>query len=111
MQLQAEVVKPLIGDRPALSEADWKAVLDKLARYDAWAAGKTGASVERLGGKRVREILSGRTKETIGALIARDKALEPEFNSIAAVNRLTHYYRDLYKLLKNFVSFSDFYNR
>lgn len=111
MQFQVEVVKPLMGDRAALAEADWVILLGKFAPYDAWSASKVGASVEKLGVKRVREILSGKAKETIAALIARDKALEPEFNSMAAVDRLARYHRDLYKLLKNFVSFSDFYSR
>jgi hypothetical protein len=110
-QFQADVVKPLIGDKPTLTEADWVALLGKFAGYEAWSAGKTGASVEKLGIQRVREILSSKAKDTITALIAKDKALEPEFNSISAVDRLTRYYRDLYKLLVNFVSFRDFYGR
>ncbi|MGO9246507.1 MAG: hypothetical protein ACLQDC_17265 [Verrucomicrobiia bacterium] len=110
-QFHTNVVKPLIGDKAALTEADWAVVLSKFAGYDAWAASKAGASVEKLAIKRVREILSGKAKDTISALIARDKALEPEFNSISAVDRLTRYYRDLYKLLVNFVSFRDFYGR
>src|SRR5437867_12890434 len=40
-----------------------------------------------------------------------DKALEPEANAIAAVDRLVRYHLDLYKLLNNFVSFRDFYRR
>jgi hypothetical protein len=110
-QFQTEVVKPLIGDKPTLSEADWGVVLGKFAGYEAWSASKSGGSVEKLGIKRVREILSSGAKDTIAALIAKDKALEPEFNAISAVDRLTRYYRDLYKLLVNFVSFSDFYSR
>ncbi len=110
-QFQTDVVKPLIGDKAALTEADWAVVLGKFAGYDAWAASKAGASVEKLAIKRVREILSGKAKDIITALIAKDKALEPEFNSISAVDRLTRYHRDLYKLLVNFVSFRDFYGR
>jgi len=110
-QFQSDVVKPLIGDKPSITEADWMAILGKFAAYDTWAAGKTGGTVETLGIKRIREILSSKAKETIAALVARDKALEPEFNSLAAVDRLTRYYRDLYNLLTNFVSFRDFYSR
>ncbi len=110
-QFQADVVKPLIGDKPALTEVDWAALLGRFAGYEAWSAGKAGASVEKLGIQRVRQILSSHAKDTIAALIAKDKALEPEFNSISAVDRLTRYYRDLYKLLVNFVSFRDFYGR
>jgi hypothetical protein len=59
----------------------------------------------------VREILAGNSKETIAGLIARDKALEPEFRAIAGVEQLVRYYRHLYNLMNNFVSFRDFYNR
>jgi hypothetical protein len=110
-KLQAEVVKPLLGDKPVLNEADWAALADRFAAYEAWAAGKAGASVEKLGIKRVREILSSQSKEAITALIAKDKSLAAEFNSIAAVDRLVRYNRDLHKLLINFVNFKDFYDR
>ena len=43
-------------------------------------------------------------------LIARDKALEPEFKAISDVERLVRYYRDLRTLLHNFVNFADFYS-
>jgi hypothetical protein len=67
--------------------------------------------VEKLGLKRVREILAGGAKDAITALIAKDKALESEANAIAAVTKLLHYHRDLAKLLVNFVSFRDFYSK
>ena len=68
-------------------------------------------AVETLGRERVREILGGKSKETITELIARDSALEPEYGAIAAVERLVRYHRDLYTLVHNFVSFRDFYGR
>jgi len=67
--------------------------------------------VENLGLQRVREILAGNSRETITALIERDKALEPESSAIAAVEKLVRYHRDLYRLVNNFVSFRDFYSR
>ena len=57
----------------------------------------------------MREVVCGSSKAAIESLIARDKALEPEANSIAAVDRLVRYNRDLFKLLNNFVAFRDFY--
>ena len=41
----------------------------------------------------------------------KDKALKAESDSIDDVKKLMLYYRDLYRLLKNFVLFSDFYSR
>src|SRR5262249_5841243 len=89
--------------------ADWAALQAKLAGFDAWNAAKAGAVVEKLGLPRVREILAGKGAATINALIAKDKALEPEAASIANVEKLTRYVRDLYKLCINFVSFKDLY--
>jgi hypothetical protein len=109
--LQAAAVTPLLGEKTALTEADWAALLAKLGPYECWFAGKVGANVEKLGIQRVRDILAGKSKETIAALIAKDKALEPEANSISAVDKLVRYHRDLFKLLNNFVSFRDFYGR
>lgn len=108
--LHAAAVKPLLGDKAELTEADWAALQSKLAAYESWSAGKAGANVEQLGIKRVREILSGKAKETIAALIAQDKALEPQAAGIANVEKLCRYVRDLHKLCINFVNFRDFYD-
>jgi hypothetical protein len=110
-QFQAEVVKPLLDGRSALTESDWARISARFVSYETWLAAKAGASVEKLGLPRIRQILAGKAKETIAALIARDKALEPEANAIATVERLIRYYRDLFRLTNNFVSFHDFYSR
>jgi len=109
--LQVTAIKPLLGDKAALTEADWNALTTKLAAFEAWATGKVGAKVEGLGLKRIREILAGAAKEQIIALIAQDKALEPEANAIAAVEKLIRFNRDLHTLCVNFVSFKNFYSR
>jgi len=109
--LRDTVVKPLLGDKGALTEAEWLTICAKLAPYQAWAAAKAGASVEKLGLPRVREILASNAKAAIMDLLAKDKALEPEATAIAAVDKLARYHRDLYKLLVNFVNFKDFYAR
>lgn len=109
-RLHAEVVRPLLGDKASLTEAEWAAVSSRFAAYDAWAAAKAGGAVEELGLERVREILAGNGKESMTALIARDKALEPEFNAIASLEKLIRFHRDLIVLLNNYVSFRDFYH-
>ena len=110
-KFNAEVVRPLLKDQSSLTESDWLMLCSRLAPYETWMKAKAGASVEKLTLKRVREILGSKAKETINELIARDKALEPEANAIAAVDRLIRYHRDLFKLLDNFVSFRHFYRR
>jgi hypothetical protein len=110
-RLAKDAVAPLIGDKDALTEADWQAMLGKLTPFEAWFCAKAGAEVEPLGLERIREILGGDAKDGIAALVAEDKKLEPEANAIAAVERLVLYYRNLYRLLTNFVNFKDFYSR
>jgi hypothetical protein len=109
--LQSAAVKPLLGEKNSLTEADWNSLNAKLAPFETWSAGKVGATVEKLGIKRVREILASDARAKITALIAKDKALEPEANAISAVEKLVRYHRDLHSLCVNFVSFKNFYSR
>jgi hypothetical protein len=110
-QFRAEVVKPMLNGKADVSESDWLTIKARFAEFETWLGSKTGALVEKLTLPRVREILAGKSKETITGLIAKDKALEPEANTIVSVERLIRYHRDLYKLVNNFVSFHDFYSR
>ena len=110
-QLSRAAIKPLLGDRPALTESDWAALLARLAPFASWSAGKAGATVEKLGRVRIRELLAGKAKEHLAALIAKDKELEPQFAAIATVEKLLRFHRDLHLLCLNFVSFKDFYHR
>jgi hypothetical protein len=107
----AQVVRPLLGDRETLTEAEWFALLDRFAAYEDRLSQKAGASVEKLGIARIREILAGEAQARITDLIDRDRALEAEFDACINVDRLVRYHRNLFMLLKNFVSFSDFYTR
>jgi len=103
-------VTPLLGPRERLTEADWTSVRERLAPYDAWLAEKQGLVVDKLGEPRVRELRGGPAKATLLELVAKDKALEAEANSIDSVERLVRYHRDLFLLCTNFVNFQDFYD-
>jgi hypothetical protein len=109
--LRSNAVKPFLGDKTALSEEEWEMLLGKLAPYQAWAEAKAGGAVDKLGPQRVRAILAGKAKETLTALIAKDKAEEPNAQAVVGLNRLVRYHRDLLRLCHNFVSFQDFYGR
>ena len=108
---QSKAVKPLLGDKASLSESEWSSLLARLAPFETWNAAKTGAAIEKLGLRRVREILASSAREKITTLIVADKKLEPEFAAIGSVERMVRYHRDIYKLCHNFVSFRDFYSR
>jgi hypothetical protein len=108
--LRGAAVAPALGAGQAtLSAAEWAALQARLAPYQAWLAERKGGSVERLGAARVEALLGGGARAAVEALIARDLALEAEANAVTEVARMVHYLRDLFVLLKNFVSFADFY--
>ena len=111
-RLRREVVTPLFGESKAmLTNDEWTQLLARFADYQAWLDVKAGVAVEPLGLQRVRAILTSTARRTLDELIAKDKALEPAMNAIAAVDKLVRYYRDLHELLNNFVSFRSFYAR
>jgi hypothetical protein len=111
LALAAGAVEPAFGHgKAALAADEWEALCARLAPYQAWQARKQGASVERLGIERVRELLAGDLRARAEALLESDRALEPEARAIEDVVRLVHYHRDLHTLLRNFVSFADLYD-
>ncbi|HZV01629.1 MAG TPA: hypothetical protein VFF73_33270 [Planctomycetota bacterium] len=111
-QFAEAAAMPLLGSRKAsLTDAEWAAIVGKLAPYRAWIAAKPATAVEKLGLDRLRELVASDAKAKIDGLIQQDKALEVEVAQIADVERLLLLQRDLVKFLNNFVNFSDFYAR
>lgn len=104
-------VDPLLGaGKTSLTEAEWKALKQQIEPYEAWQATKAGTMVEPLGRARVRELLAGPAQAAITALIEKDSRLSAHFAAIGDVAKLTRLHRDLYRLLMNFVSFTDLYD-
>jgi hypothetical protein len=109
--LQTNAIIPLLGARTVLTEADWNALTRQARRVRRLERRQD----RRLGRKnrpaRAREILATKARETLTALIARDKAEEGNSVAVIGLHRLIHYHRDLAKLCRNFVNFADFYGR
>ena len=108
-KLRAEIVRPMFGDTVSVDAEQWMSLSSKFAAHEDWLNEKEGALVDALGLGRVREILAGGGEAVVAALIEKDKALEPEANAIASLDKLIRYHRDLFTLVNNFVSFHDFY--
>jgi hypothetical protein len=108
-KLKTAAVKPMLGEKNTLTEAEWRTLEERFAPHAAWLAAKAGPGVEKLGVPRLREILAGQARAALTALIHQDQALEPEFNAIAQVDKLARFYRWLHPLCVNFVSFKDFF--
>lgn len=101
----------LTEGKTELTENEWRDIEATFSEYAAWLGAKKGAEVEALGEDRINAILATGEKDALLGLIEQDKALADESSSIDDVKKLMYYYRDFYKLLKNFVLFTDFYSR
>ncbi|MBX3738322.1 MAG: hypothetical protein KF715_16625 [Candidatus Didemnitutus sp.] len=110
--LHRAAVAPLHGTgKTALTEEEWSALTAQFAGYETWLGTKGGSAVEKLGLARLKEILAGDGRAKLTELVAKDRALEPQFKALSDVDRLARYHRDLRALLHNFVNFADFYSR
>ena len=107
-----ELVKSVaLNDKKVLTEADWAAVGAEFAAYAAWKAAKAGACVEGLGIDAVKDFIAKDRKASLLELVAQDAALAEEAANIAMVDKFLHIFRDFYRLLRNFVTLSDFYTK
>lgn len=109
--LKSLVLDKIYAGKTSISEEEWLAALAKFDSFNAWKAAEAGKPVSSLGYDTAKQILSDNRKEELLKLIADDLALKAESDSIDAVNKLTHLYRDFYTLLCNFVTLKDFYSR
>ncbi len=104
-----EVVEALFPGSIELTEKDWGLISARFATYANWLEMKSGKEVEALGIERVREILASGHHDLLKSLIEKDLDLADEAGQIILEDQLVRYYRDLFQLLKNFVTFYDFY--
>lgn len=109
--LRDEVVKPILGERDELSHAEWQDLAARFAAYRAWMATKPANPLAAMDIAELRALLSGGIRAALEALIQQDLGAETAADQVDALERLTRYNRDLVKLLRNFVTLSDFYGR
>jgi len=108
----ALVVDPILGPgRSTLSVDDWTAVVARFAPHAAWIGARPDLPVGALAPDRVRALAGAGPRDAVVALIAQDAALEGEYRQIESVEKAIRLRRDLLRLLRNFVSFADFYGK
>ncbi|MGM9735709.1 MAG: hypothetical protein ACI3ZL_04785 [Candidatus Cryptobacteroides sp.] len=106
--LKKIAIKP---GKKVLTEEDWNAIGQSFAEYSAWKAAKAGAAVESLGADSVKDLLAKDRKAALLELVAKDAALKDEADNIENVDKFLHLLRDFGRLLRNFVTFQDFYDK
>ena len=103
--------KVALAGEKVLTEEVWAAVGAKFAAYTAWKGAKAGAAVEGLGVDAMKKFLEQDNKAALLDLIAQDAAVAEEAANIDLVTKFLYVYRDFYRLLRNFVTLHDFYDK
>lgn len=109
--LREQVVKPLLGERSELTEAEWRALVARFADFEAWNTARPVTTLDQLDPEALAALLASDARTQLLDLIGQDEAAAPEAALIGDVERLVRYVRDLAKLAQNFVAFTDFYTR
>lgn len=98
------------GNHPEIiSEQSWREISSRFNAFAAREQEKPGGAIEQVELARLREIYSSNLKDQLAELMAKDKNLAGDADNIIKVDQLVRYYCDIYTLLNNFVTFSDFY--
>ena len=111
--LNRDAVAVVLGEeKEVLKREEWAEILKTLAPYEQWLNDKTGSDVEPLGIERIGQLLrQPEHREALNALIQVDAALAAEIAAVCQVEKLLRLHRDLFRLLNNFVSLPEFYDK
>jgi len=105
-----QIVIPVFGKKENINEEEWQTITLKFTEYQKWMSDKKGVVVEKLGLSKIREILKNNKIAELILLIDKDNEQTDEANYFGMVEKMVRFYRDLFLLLRNFVSFIDFYS-
>ncbi|MCQ2973296.1 MAG: hypothetical protein MJ211_00640 [Bacteroidales bacterium] len=109
-------IKSLIFDidfagKQEISEKEWNSISAKFTPFIEWKNSKVGEIVEKIGVDNIKEIVINNQKDKLLELVEKDLSLKAESDDILSVDKLLHLYRDFHTFLRNFVTFTDFYDR
>lgn len=99
------------GTPTALPASLWAKVAALFAPYEAWLAEKPATGAHALSSERLREVADGNFAERLAPLFEKEAAEKPHRDALGAAERLCLFSRDLAVVLRNFVSFAEFYRR
>lgn len=99
------------GTPAALPESLWSKIVALFAPYEEWLGRAPASGAVNLPSEKLREIVEGNFPERLAPLFEKEAAETPLRDALAAAERLCLFSRDLAVVLRNFVSFAEFYKR
>ncbi|ACE83900.1 hypothetical protein [Cellvibrio japonicus] len=107
------VVAPLLGENvTAISRSEWRSVAAKADSFFTWQAERPPvAFLDHLPAERAQELIDSRTEAALLELVQKDLAVADSADGLVELDKLLRFKAGLVTLLRNFVSFYDFYSR
>jgi len=108
--LREHAVRPLFGDVEAIDRAQWRELVARGSQYFAWQAEKPDVAILAiLSVERAVELVEQGVQERLLALVAEDLEVAEAADGLVDLDKLLRYQNSLVILLRNFISFHDFY--
>ena len=101
----------LSSDKKILTEEDWYEIGGQFVAYTAWIGSKPIVSLGNMTIDDVNAMLLNSKKEALLELVAKDAEFKEDAENIEMVDKFLYILRDFYRLIKNFITFHDFYNK
>ncbi|TSE25029.1 hypothetical protein Tsedi_01598 [Tepidimonas sediminis] len=109
--LRVQAVQPLLGEREALTEADWRLLNARLRPWGEWLAARPAVPAADWPPAWLQAWEEEAVAERLHAAVAYDLGAAAQAERIEALRALLLLRRDLVTLLRNMVNFADFYGR
>lgn len=112
LALRDNALVPVLGlpaNTEKMTEGQWQALLEKFNAYAAWIDKKPSGKILEIPLEHLQGILSENPEEQLAPLFERDNAEAPRREALLNLERLCLYSGNLLSLLRNYVSFADFY--
>lgn len=106
------VVTPILGEQTHLDAKQWQIILEHCQGYLEWIAKRPALAILNvLSLARINEIAAQNLQAELLALVEQDKAVEQAAAGLVDLDKLLRFKENLVTLLRNFVSFQNFYLR
>jgi len=109
--LRERVVQPLLGEREALTAAEWRDLSDRLQGCRDWRAARPDTPLAGEDAADLQAVLAGDALPRLRALFVAEAAAQGPAEQLERLRRLVWWRRDLATVLRNFVNLADFYGR
>ena len=110
--LREHVVEPQLGDVQAITREQWRELTARCNDYFTWQAAKPAVAIlQTLDVERIVWLVEQGVQARLLELVARDLEVAEASDGLVDLDKLLRLQRGLLTLLRNFVSFQDFYGR